>query len=51
VRRIHLDVGSAESDFECRKRLQDEVVASVSRFSPGLRWLRHADACREETRP
>jgi plasmid stability protein len=49
VRRILLDVGSAETDFERRKRLQDEVLASVSRFSAAKRLSRdkvHARALR-----
>jgi plasmid stability protein len=49
VRRILLDVGSAETDFERRKRLQEEVLASVSRFSAAKRLSRdkvHARALR-----
>ena len=49
VRRILLDVGSAETDFERRRRLQDEVLASVSRFSAAKRISRdkvHARALR-----
>ena len=49
VRRILLDVGSAETDFERRRRLQEEVLASVSRFSAGNRLGRdkvHARALR-----
>ena len=49
VRRILLDVGSAETDFERRRRLQDEVLASVSRFSARNRLARekvHARALR-----
>lgn len=49
VRRILLDVGSAETDFERRKRLQDQVLESVSRFSAGRRLGRdrvHARAVR-----
>ena len=49
VRRILLDVGSAETDFERRKRLQDEVLTSVTRFSAAKRLSRdkvHARALR-----
>ena len=49
VRRILLDVGSAETDFERRRRLQDEVLASVLRFSAAKRISRdkvHARALR-----
>ncbi|MFO7692205.1 MAG: hypothetical protein R6V57_03865 [Vicinamibacterales bacterium] len=49
VRRILLDVGSAEADFARRRRLQDEVLASVSRFSARDRLGRdkaHARAVR-----
>jgi len=42
VRRILLDVGSAETDFERRRRLQDEVLASIERFSAGSRLGRDA---------
>ena len=49
VRRILLDLGSAETDFERRKRLQDEVLTSVTRFSAAKRLSRdkvHARALR-----
>jgi len=42
VRRILLDVASAETDFERRKRLQDEVLVSIGRFSAGSRLGRDA---------
>lgn len=32
VRRFLADLGAGETDFEQRKRLQDEVLASVERF-------------------
>jgi plasmid stability protein len=33
VRQFLTELGSAETDFERRRRLQDEVLATVSRFS------------------
>jgi len=32
VRRFLADLGKGETDFERRKRLQDEVLASIDRF-------------------
>jgi hypothetical protein len=32
VRRFLADLGTGETDFERRKRLQDEVLASIDRF-------------------
>ncbi len=40
VRRILLEVGSEETDFERRKRLQDQVLSSIGRFSAGERLTR-----------
>ena len=40
VRRILLEVGSEETDFERRKRLQDQVLLSIGRFSAGERLTR-----------
>lgn len=42
VRRILLDVGTAETDFERRKRLQDQVLSSIDQFSAGDRVGRDA---------
>jgi plasmid stability protein len=33
VRRLLLDAGAVESDFERRRRLQDAVVASIGSFA------------------
>ncbi len=33
VRQFLLDLGTEETEFERRKRLQDEVLASIERFS------------------
>lgn len=33
-------LGEEESDFECRKRLQDEVLASIGSFRAGDRLTR-----------
>jgi hypothetical protein len=40
VRRLLMDAGTAETDFERRKRLQDAVFASVQAFSAGDRRSR-----------
>ena len=40
VREFLTKLGQDESDFERRKRLQDEVMASVRRFSAGDRAAR-----------
>jgi plasmid stability protein len=40
VREFLIQLGSDESDFERRKRLQDEVVASIRNFSAGDRLRR-----------
>jgi hypothetical protein len=40
VRRLLLEVGTQETEFERRRRLQDEVLASVERFSAGDRLTR-----------
>lgn len=40
VRRLLLDVGTKETEFERRKRLQDEVLASIGRFSARKRLTR-----------
>lgn len=37
VRGFLLKLGEEESDFERRKRLQDDVLASIRRFSVGDR--------------
>lgn len=42
VRRILLDVGTSETDFERRKRLQDQVLSSIEQFSAGDRVGRDA---------
>lgn len=41
VREFLLRLGEDESDFERRKRLQDEVLASIRRFRAGDRLKRH----------
>jgi plasmid stability protein len=40
VRRLLLEVGTQETEFERRRRLQDEVLASIERFSAGDRLTR-----------
>ena len=40
VREYLLDLGKDESDFERRKRLQDEVIASIQAFSARERLSR-----------
>jgi hypothetical protein len=40
VRRLLLDVGTRETEFERCRRLQDEVLASIERFSAGDRLTR-----------
>ncbi len=40
VREFLMGLGEGESDFERRKRLQDEVLASIRRFSAGDRVSR-----------
>ena len=40
VRKFLLDVGSTESEFERRKRLQDRVLASIGTFKAGDRLRR-----------
>ncbi len=40
VRQVLLDLGTAETDFERRKRLEDEVLASIERFSAKQRLAR-----------
>jgi plasmid stability protein len=40
VRRLVLEIGTKETEFERRKRLQDEVLASIGRFSARTRLTR-----------
>jgi hypothetical protein len=40
VRRLLLEAGSQETEFERRKRLQDQVLASVERFRAADRLTR-----------
>lgn len=40
VRRLLLEAGSAETDFERRKRLQNEVLTSIREFSARNRLRR-----------
>lgn len=40
VRQFLTDVGTAETDFERRRRLQDQVLADVRRFSARDRLTR-----------
>ncbi len=40
VREFLLSLGDEESDFARRKRLQDEVLASIGRFQAGNRLKR-----------
>jgi plasmid stability protein len=40
VRQFLTDVGTAETDFERRRRLQDQVLATVPRFSARDRLTR-----------
>jgi plasmid stability protein len=40
VRDFLAEVGERESDFERRRRLQDEVLATVERFTAGERLRR-----------
>jgi len=40
VRRFLTDVGTAETDFERRRRLQDQVLAGIGRFSASDRLTR-----------
>lgn len=40
VREFLVNLGEEESDFEHRKRLQDEVIASVKNFRAGDRLSR-----------
>jgi len=40
VRRLLLDAGTQETEFERRRRLQDEVLASVERFAAADRLTR-----------
>jgi len=40
VRQLLLEVGSEETDFERRKRLQDEVLSSIGPFSARDRLTR-----------
>lgn len=40
VRRLLLDVGTQETEFERRRRLQDEVLASIERFAAAGRLTR-----------
>jgi hypothetical protein len=40
VRQFLADVGTAETDFERRRRLQDEVLAALPRFSARDRLTR-----------
>ena len=42
VREFLMKLGSEESDFERRKRLQNEALASVKRFRAGDRLKRDA---------
>ena len=45
VRELLMKLGGEETDFEQRKRLQDEVLASIGRFRAGDR-LRREDVHR-----
>jgi len=40
VRRLLLDAGTEETDFERRKRLQDDTLRSVGRFTASDRLTR-----------
>ena len=40
VRQFLIEAGTAETDFERRRRLQDQVLATVSRFSARDRLTR-----------
>jgi plasmid stability protein len=40
VRRLLLDAGTVETDFERRKRLQDDTLRSVGRFTASDRLTR-----------
>ena len=40
VRRILLEIGTGETEFERRKRLQDQVLSSIGRFRAGERLTR-----------
>jgi plasmid stability protein len=40
VRQFLIEAGTAETDFERRRRLQDQVLATLSRFSAGDRLTR-----------
>ena len=40
VRQILIDVGTAETDFERRRRLQDQVLDSLGHFSASHRLTR-----------
>ena len=40
VRRLLFSEGERETEFERRKRLQDETIASIGRFSAGDRVTR-----------
>ena len=40
VRRLLLDVGTEETEFERRKRLQDETLGSIKRFAAAVRLTR-----------
>ena len=40
VREFLMGLGDGESDFERRKRLQDEVLATIGRFPAGDRLQR-----------
>ena len=40
VRRLLLDVGTQETEFERRRRLQNDVLASIERFSARDRLTR-----------
>lgn len=50
VREYLIGLGENESDYERRKRLQDEVIASISEFSAGDRLGREEAHDRDAVR-
>jgi plasmid stability protein len=50
VREFLTNLGTRENDFERRKRLQDEVIASIKAFSAGDRLSRDAIHDRDAVR-
>jgi plasmid stability protein len=50
VREFLLSIGDAESDFERRKRLQDEVLGSIRSFQAASRMKRDEVHRRRRTR-